>query len=452
MQQRCFGCNKDNVPLFRERNKGRIFCGVSCQQIGASWWLDFKRLNKTKIRVLKGDDNREEEIEIEMAPRAIWNLIVESGMKEEQIVADFLNYDNYEDVFAEPVEKLGLRGPQIYRTNVERHNASLITMLTWLDENYRFRSGIDAWHFFHNMIIHMIAHPNLNDITAPIFNHLLTLKNYHPAFEELRQACLQRNAVVVARMLESGRFDRRYDYNSLIVEISKLGYAEIVELLLRDTRVIPLTFFHDAIKVASENGHAEVVALLLRDKRADPSASNNYAIRLASQNGHAEVVRMLMQDERVDPSVWNNVAIQKAAEQGHADVIRVLLRDDRVDPSADNNYAIQTASSNGDAEVVRVLLEDERVDPSAQDNYAIRFASSEGHTEVVALLLRDKLVLRAMTPEVFEKLRQENPAAMKDEIDAAQVSWARAVEQEHEQEEEEGGLKRVKLGKKLFMI
>ena len=75
-----------------------------------------------------------------------------------------------------------------------------------------------------------------------------------------------------------------------------------------------------------------MVRLLLADPRVRlaPSADDNEAIRWASGNGHADVVRLLLADSRVDPNARDNEAIRCASQYGHADVVRLLLADPRV--------------------------------------------------------------------------------------------------------------------------
>jgi hypothetical protein len=65
----------------------------------------------------------------------------------------------------------------------------------------------------------------------------------------------------------------------------------------------------------------------------DPGVRKNKAIRDAAKNGHADVVALLLDDSRVDPGAKNNRAIRDAAENGHADVVELLAADPRVDAS-----------------------------------------------------------------------------------------------------------------------
>ena len=90
-----------------------------------------------------------------------------------------------------------------------------------------------------------------------------------------------------------------------------IGHAEVVKHLLNwrgpnGERVDPTAADDYAVRFASGNGHAEVVKLLLADTRVDPRADNDHAMRMASMHGHAEVVKLLLNwrgpnGERVDP-------------------------------------------------------------------------------------------------------------------------------------------------------
>lgn len=54
-------------------------------------------------------------------------------------------------------------------------------------------------------------------------------------------------------------------------------------------------------KQAVKYGHADVVAMLLNDSRIAPRAENNILIKKAVTCCHAEVVKLLLVDFRIDP-------------------------------------------------------------------------------------------------------------------------------------------------------
>jgi len=139
---------------------------------------------------------------------------------------------------------------------------------------------------------------------------------------------------------------------------------------------------HTRFLDACREGQIDTVRELL--SRIDPS-DDKIAMSSASYNGHADVVALLLADSRVDPSHYGNGAIIYASENGHADVVALLLADPRVDPSGSDNDAIRRASENGHADVVALLLADSRVDP--YHNAAIIEASINDHTRIVEMLL-----------------------------------------------------------------
>ena len=96
----------------------------------------------------------------------------------------------------------------------------------------------------------------------------------------------------------------------------------------------------ELLKQSSIDGNIKNFKLAL-ERGADPSYVNNYAIRWASYYGHIEVVELLLKDSRVDPSDCNNTAILWASSNGHKEVVELLLKDSRVDPSDDDNLAIR---------------------------------------------------------------------------------------------------------------
>ena len=71
-------------------------------------------------------------------------------------------------------------------------------------------------------------------------------------------------------LIKNTYLDRQKLFNCVV----NRGLIEYVKILLKDNR---------------------------KEKIIDPSAGDNYAIRIASENGHAEVVKLLLNDSRVNP-------------------------------------------------------------------------------------------------------------------------------------------------------
>jgi ankyrin repeat protein len=114
----------------------------------------------------------------------------------------------------------------------------------------------------------------------------------------------------------------------------------------------------------------------LLEQGVDPSDDNNFAIQEASWYGHADVVSLLLQDSRVDPTYYGNWALRMACKYGYINVVKVLLQDQRVDPADYDNDAIKLACRFGLIEVVEALLQDGRVDPTIDNEWAINHAKT----------------------------------------------------------------------------
>ena len=79
------------------------------------------------------------------------------------------------------------------------------------------------------------------------------------------------------------------------------------------------------------------------------SSSTNKAFIYACSIGDLEVVEFLLKDSRVDPtdasnqgipfflSFYNWRAFVQASKNGHKEIVSLLLKDERIDPSSDNN-------------------------------------------------------------------------------------------------------------------
>jgi hypothetical protein len=121
---------------------------------------------------------------------------------------------------------------------------------------------------------------------------------------------------------------------------------------------------------ASRDGKIDIVQLLLNDDRVNP-ISYNKALIEASAGGNIRIFKLLYNDDRVDPSFENNKALIEAAKIGAFGIVSILLHDDRVDPSAGDNQLIISASMKGDIKLITQLLDIDQIDPSARNNQAI---------------------------------------------------------------------------------
>ena len=166
-------------------------------------------------------------------------------------------------------------------------------------------------------------------------------------------------------------------------------YGRLLRIFLRQspTWFSPATCNNLAIRWSAENGHIDLVQELLRDSRVDPSDDTSYAIKIASIHGHAEIVEALLHHPLVDPSISCNFCIRMAAHNGQFEVVKVLLADGRVDPSDVSNFALRIASWRGFGEIVELLLADPRVNPKDEETESFQLAYRYKYLEIVHLLL-----------------------------------------------------------------
>ena len=173
----------------------------------------------------------------------------------------------------------------------------------------------------------------------------------------------------------------------------RFGYEEILELLLKDSRVDPSAQNNYAIRFAVKNEHEKMVKLLLKDPRVDPSARYNEAIVTVAKNGNEKIVELLLKDLRVDPSAHDNEAIFYSILYNHEKVAELLLKDSRMELSKKNSHLLLRAVENGYDTVIELLLKNYPIDPTVQDNYALSYAVENGYVKAVELLLKDPRVI-----------------------------------------------------------
>jgi hypothetical protein len=93
------------------------------------------------------------------------------------------------------------------------------------------------------------------------------------------------------------------------------------------------------------------------------------AIIIASEYGCTEVIELLLKDTRVDPSCASNFSIIVAAQYGYSDTIKLLLKDSRVNPAANCNYPIRHAYNNKHFTSVKILWDDQRVKNTLKNDH-----------------------------------------------------------------------------------
>jgi hypothetical protein len=114
--------------------------------------------------------------------------------------------------------------------------------------------------------------------------------------------------VAAIHLLKTGLFDPSHQSNAPIIDASREGLKEVVELLLKDKRVYPAEKNSVAFELACLNGHLDIMKMLLNDPRVTPRSRHNNAIRYAAKKGHKEVVEFLLAGIYIGDFYRNSVA------------------------------------------------------------------------------------------------------------------------------------------------
>ncbi|KAJ3114653.1 hypothetical protein HK100_001588 [Physocladia obscura] len=189
-------------------------------------------------------------------------------------------------------------------------------------------------------------------------------------------------------ILQESCFETSKYNNAAIIDTAISGDWRAVEILLCDPRVDPVNE-NLPIRSASRWSNAEVVQRLLKDSRVDPTDMDNEALSnsyersfrglyLEPKDVNPAVAQILLSDPRVDPSVKNNLCLLNAVSYNHIETVRLLLNDNRVNPADNSNVALISALQHPDdsLEILEMLLACENVKPEVEKNIFIRTACS----------------------------------------------------------------------------
>lgn len=103
--------------------------------------------------------------------------------------------------------------------------------------------------------------------------------------------------------------------------------------LLKNAGFLNIFSLNHQLIIASYIGSKDHVKTLLGI--VDPSYDHNNALRLASSEGRREVVEILLKDSRVNASDCDNQAIKWAAFHGHLEVVKLLANHLELDYNQD---------------------------------------------------------------------------------------------------------------------
>jgi len=182
--------------------------------------------------------------------------------------------------------------------------------------------------------------------------------------------------------------------NNTFAECCSKGYMDSVKCLLTIPLIDPTWYNTDCLDRASKNGHADIVQILLNDTRVDPNKSNTLDIACAW--GRTDVVRVLLNDPRVTFPDSNLSLLCIPCRDEYIDILRMLLDDPRINTkkALQHGFRLSTwqAVANERIEAIRLMIADPRVDPTVEDNDLIQHACEKGYIEIVQILLSDPRV------------------------------------------------------------
>lgn len=78
-----------------------------------------------------------------------------------------------------------------------------------------------------------------------------------------------------------------------VIDLDKLFKYDESDIISLLNEIGEIADVDAAFKKAAENGYAEVIEMLLKDKRVNPAVNNDRVIEFAVRNGHVKVVKML---------------------------------------------------------------------------------------------------------------------------------------------------------------
>lgn len=184
------------------------------------------------------------------------------------------------------------------------------------------------------------------------------MTNWGKASSELKllAAVSRADLTAVASMLQSGVADPAVQENAAIVEAAALGHANVVKLLLSDSRVNAAARDSAAIQWAARNNNAHVVQILLERPEVDVSANDNAALRWAVQNGCELVIALLLRDKRVDPGALKQEALGEAVAAQRWRIVTQLLAHRMARPHANDQALLMRSVASRDWRTADSLL------------------------------------------------------------------------------------------------
>jgi hypothetical protein len=147
----------------------------------------------------------------------------------------------------------------------------------------------------------------------------------------LFHACREGLLPLLERVLPSLEFEIQNDYfnNDMALMVAcERGHLDIVKRLHQDPR-----FDAQYILLRSIQYKHKSIAMHLLENRIDPSELSSYAAYFAAIFGYADILELILKNPDADPSIYENRAMKVAIQNHDYPVVKLLIKDGRADPS-----------------------------------------------------------------------------------------------------------------------
>lgn len=206
------------------------------------------------------------------------------------------------------------------------------------------------------------------DLVDSLFKNSTAIVSNQKLTDYFTNICKFGRVDLAISLIQNKIFDPSSYNNVALVNACQYGHLIIVELLLKDSRVITEMnkpgkyIIGNLINICLVNtcahGHLDVLNRLLQFKESDPSYKDNTALIIACEKGYYYIVKRLMEDERVNSNLNLHYSpLEAACIKGNLQIVDLLLSYDQVDPSFNKNMAIRNAFEINDMRIVKRLLQ-----------------------------------------------------------------------------------------------
>ena len=213
------------------------------------------------------------------------------------------------------------------------------------------------------------------------------------------------------------------------------GYAEIIEGLIK-LGVDPGQNNDEALVIAVKKGYADIVEILLRNPEVNPNTKEGLPLREASRNGHIEVLPLLLNHPKFKHK-YTNLAIDKAISAHKMDIIELLVNGSGIRLSNIQKQRIlivaakhndlklakkalknlnrirhrnsyEFAIENNNSEMLRLLLEKSDINYEKEAEDLLDLAMEKGNLEIIKLLASEETVLAFLDNERYLRTAVRN--------------------------------------------